>query len=221
MLGAGVAGDRRWKMRGEPGVLDHVLAFYAIGLRYRPMSRSRRTPRLYNKDGHGQACRKRRGDTMTDGNPGADWSDEIRVFDEHRDLLFAVAYRVLGSVTDADDVVQEAWLRWVNARPSEVRPQGLPRAREYPACGRPAASGEGPPRVLRRPLAAGARAYRPRCCGRRRPCRVGLGGDAHSARDPDSAGEGSVRTAGGVRDAPRRDRRDPRPQGGGGTPARS
>jgi len=24
MLGAGVAVDRRWKMRGEPGVLDHV-----------------------------------------------------------------------------------------------------------------------------------------------------------------------------------------------------
>src|SRR5215212_1613583 len=80
------------------------------------MSRSRRTPRLYNKDGHGQTCRKRRGDTMTDGNPGADWSDATRVFDEHRDLLFAVAYRVLGSVTDADDVVQEAWLRWVKAR---------------------------------------------------------------------------------------------------------
>src|SRR5829696_4420465 len=117
MLGAGVAGDRRWKMRGEPGVLDHVRP---CSLRYRPMSRSRRTPRLYNKDGHGQTCRKRRGDTMTDGNPGADWSDATRVFDEHRDLLFAVAYRVLGSVTDADDVVQEAWLRWVNARPSEV-----------------------------------------------------------------------------------------------------
>src|SRR5215203_1510235 len=80
------------------------------------MSRSRRTPRLYNKDGHGQACRKRRGDTMTDGNPGADWSDATRVFDEHRDLLFAVAYRVLGSVTDADDVVQEARLRRVKAR---------------------------------------------------------------------------------------------------------
>src|SRR5215217_2879463 len=121
MLGAGVAGDRRWKMRGEPGVLDHVRpCFYAIGSPYRPMSRSRRTPRLYNKDGHGQTCRKRRGDMMTHGNPGADWSDATRVFDEHRDLLFAVAYRVLGSVTDADDVVQEAWLRWVNARPSEV-----------------------------------------------------------------------------------------------------
>ena len=57
---------------------------------------------------------------MTDGNPGADLPGATRVFDEHRKLLFAVAYRVLGSVTDAEDVVQEAWLRWVNARPSEV-----------------------------------------------------------------------------------------------------
>src|SRR5689334_1880688 len=35
-----------------------------------------------------------------------------RVFAEHRGLLHAVAYRVLGSVTEAEDVVQDAWLRW-------------------------------------------------------------------------------------------------------------
>lgn len=35
-----------------------------------------------------------------------------RVFAEHRGLLYAVAYRVLGSVTEAEDVVQDAWLRW-------------------------------------------------------------------------------------------------------------
>ncbi|MBD0422053.1 RNA polymerase sigma-70 factor [Streptomyces sp. NPDC052309] len=35
-----------------------------------------------------------------------------RRFVEHRGLLYAVAYRVLGSVTDAEDVVQDAWLRW-------------------------------------------------------------------------------------------------------------
>jgi Sigma-70 region 2 len=35
-----------------------------------------------------------------------------RVFAEHRGLRYAVAYRVLGSVTEAEDVVQDAWLRW-------------------------------------------------------------------------------------------------------------
>lgn len=35
-----------------------------------------------------------------------------RQFAEHRGLLHAVAYRVLGSVTEAEDVVQDAWLRW-------------------------------------------------------------------------------------------------------------
>lgn len=35
-----------------------------------------------------------------------------RVFAEHRGLLHAVAYRVLGSVTEAEDVVQNAWPRW-------------------------------------------------------------------------------------------------------------
>lgn len=36
----------------------------------------------------------------------------IDAFEESRDLLFGVAYRVLGSTVDAEDVVQEAWLRW-------------------------------------------------------------------------------------------------------------
>ncbi|MEO3827147.1 RNA polymerase sigma-70 factor [Actinomadura sp. B10D3] len=35
-----------------------------------------------------------------------------QAFAEHRNLLHAVAYRVLGSVTEAEDVVQDAWLRW-------------------------------------------------------------------------------------------------------------
>ncbi|MEU3020683.1 RNA polymerase sigma factor SigJ [Nocardiopsis sp. NPDC007018] len=34
------------------------------------------------------------------------------VFESHRPLLNGVAYRVLGSAADAEDVVQEAWLRW-------------------------------------------------------------------------------------------------------------
>src|ERR671910_3294824 len=32
-------------------------------------------------------------------------------FEEHRTHLRAVAYRVLGSISEADDAVQEAWLR--------------------------------------------------------------------------------------------------------------
>jgi RNA polymerase sigma-70 factor (ECF subfamily) len=34
------------------------------------------------------------------------------IFNEHRSLLHAVAYRVLGRWSDAEDVVQDAWLRW-------------------------------------------------------------------------------------------------------------
>jgi len=32
-------------------------------------------------------------------------------FGEHRDRLFAIAYRMLGRAGDAEDVVQDAWLR--------------------------------------------------------------------------------------------------------------
>jgi len=35
-------------------------------------------------------------------------------FISHRSLLFTVAYEMLGSAADAEDVVQEAWLRWSN-----------------------------------------------------------------------------------------------------------
>ena len=47
--------------------------------------------------------------------------DSARIFDEHRALLISVAYRILGSVTDAEDTVQEAWLRWSGVNPSDVR----------------------------------------------------------------------------------------------------
>ncbi|MGY1692253.1 RNA polymerase sigma factor SigJ [Geodermatophilus sp. SYSU D01105] len=41
-------------------------------------------------------------------------------FDRHRRLLFTVAYQMLGSVADAEDVVQDAWLRWSAADRSAV-----------------------------------------------------------------------------------------------------
>jgi RNA polymerase sigma-70 factor (ECF subfamily) len=42
-------------------------------------------------------------------------------FVAHRSLLFTVAYELLGSVADAEDVVQETWLRWVGVDRAQVR----------------------------------------------------------------------------------------------------
>ncbi|WP_158852925.1 RNA polymerase sigma-70 factor [Saccharothrix deserti] len=45
------------------------------------------------------------------------------VFVAHRNLLFTVAYEMLGSAADAEDVLQETWLRWVEADAGRVRDQ--------------------------------------------------------------------------------------------------
>src|SRR5438552_8045003 len=45
-------------------------------------------------------------------------------FEEHRPHLRAVAYRMLGSLTEADDAVQDAWLRLSRAGTSEVENLG-------------------------------------------------------------------------------------------------
>lgn len=42
-------------------------------------------------------------------------------FVAHRNLLFTVAYEMLGSAADAEDVLQETWLRWVEADLDQVR----------------------------------------------------------------------------------------------------
>jgi RNA polymerase sigma-70 factor (TIGR02957 family) len=42
-------------------------------------------------------------------------------FVAHRNLLFTVAYEMLGSATDAEDVLQETWLRWVGVDLATVR----------------------------------------------------------------------------------------------------
>ena len=57
----------------------------------------------------------------------ANWAGEMtedeqaREFDEHRSVLVGVAYRIVSSVSDAEDVVQEAWLRWAGVDHEEVR----------------------------------------------------------------------------------------------------
>ncbi|MET9800369.1 RNA polymerase sigma-70 factor [Streptomyces sp. NPDC006368] len=46
-----------------------------------------------------------------------------QAFVAHRNLLFTVAYEMLGSAADAEDVLQETWLRWMGVDLDTVRDQ--------------------------------------------------------------------------------------------------
>ncbi|MFC0625798.1 RNA polymerase sigma-70 factor [Kribbella deserti] len=52
-----------------------------------------------------------------DGRPGP----ATEVFVAHRNLLFTVAYEMLGSAADAEDVLQETWLKWAAVDLETVR----------------------------------------------------------------------------------------------------
>lgn len=47
----------------------------------------------------------------------------LEEFEQLRSLLFAISYRILGSMTEAEDAVQEAWLRWdaTTTRPASTK----------------------------------------------------------------------------------------------------
>lgn len=47
--------------------------------------------------------------------------EAMAVFDVHRRRLFGIAYRMLGTVSDAEDMVQETWIRWQGADRSGIR----------------------------------------------------------------------------------------------------
>ena len=59
------------------------------------------------------------GDLGGDGRPGP----ATEAFVAHRNLLFTVAYEMLGSAADAEDVLQETWLRWAGVDLATVRDQ--------------------------------------------------------------------------------------------------
>src|SRR4026208_2388389 len=48
-----------------------------------------------------------------------DWDGTT--FEAHRPLLFSIAYRMLGSASEAEDVVQDAWLRARQDEPTAIR----------------------------------------------------------------------------------------------------
>ena len=59
--------------------------------------------------------------TVGEGSaPRADPDPAARLFAAHRGAVVGAAYRVLGSLADAEDVAQETWLRWAAARPVDV-----------------------------------------------------------------------------------------------------
>ncbi|MBN9156751.1 RNA polymerase sigma-70 factor [uncultured Microbacterium sp.] len=57
----------------------------------------------------------------------AEWADldtAVAVFAQERRRLFGIAYRMTGSVADAEDVLQEAWIRWQHTDRSVVKEPG-------------------------------------------------------------------------------------------------
>lgn len=56
-----------------------------------------------------------------DLSPRGSIDDALSIFLEMRPRLFGIAYRILGSAADADDVVQDVWLKWQVTDRSAVR----------------------------------------------------------------------------------------------------
>ncbi|MGW2387536.1 sigma factor [Streptomyces lincolnensis] len=59
-----------------------------------------------------------------DGPAGADLDIALDHFLAHRTRLFRIAYRIVGDVSGAEDVLQEVWLRWQLAHRAEIKKPG-------------------------------------------------------------------------------------------------
>src|SRR3954470_19471840 len=51
----------------------------------------------------------------------AEESIMLATFDQYRSLLFSIAYRMLGSVADAEDMLQETFIRWQQSTEDTIR----------------------------------------------------------------------------------------------------
>ena len=103
--------------------------------------------------------------------PAGTQPDVAEAYVDLRPLLFSIAYRMLGSVSEAEDIVQEAFVRYQRALADGHRgrvAQGVPVGDRHAPRDRPPQVGPRPPRDVRRGVAAGAARDRR---GRRRPGR--------------------------------------------------
>ncbi len=58
------------------------------------------------------ALRRKPAPRPSSRQPSAGLDEAARQFQQLRPRLFGIAYRVIGTVTDAEDVVQDVWLKW-------------------------------------------------------------------------------------------------------------
>jgi len=61
------------------------------------------------------------GSLEKDEQQDASGSIRLATFDQYRSLLFSIAYRMLGTVADAEDMLQDTFVRWQQASDSEIR----------------------------------------------------------------------------------------------------
>src|SRR6267143_4299873 len=65
--------------------------------------------------------RKNNAPTPPLGHSDPQLSIRLAAFDQYRNLLFSIAYRMLSSVTDAEDMLQETFIRWQQSAEENVR----------------------------------------------------------------------------------------------------
>src|SRR5437016_2344285 len=61
-----------------------------------------------------------RGSSVDEGTK-AGGAPRLELFNQHRNLLFSIAYRMLGSVADAEDMLQETFIRWQQCPDVEIQ----------------------------------------------------------------------------------------------------